>query len=45
MGFRRLKKKSKTKIARVYSTALYDAATEMGQIEKVWADIEKLQNF
>ena len=45
MGFRRLKKKSKTKIARVYSTALYDAAIETGQIEKVWVDVEKLQKL
>lgn len=40
-----MKKKSKTKIARVYSSALYEAALETGQIDKVWNDVGKLQNL
>lgn len=40
-----MKKKSKTKVARVYSSALYEAALETGQVEKVWSDVAKLQNL
>ena len=38
-----MKKSSKNKIARVYSTALYEAAVERKCVDEVWKDIEKLQ--
>ncbi len=40
-----MKKASKTKIARVYAQALYDAAIEMKSVEKVKADVEKLKSL
>lgn len=36
---------SKTKIARVYSTALYEAAEENSCVEKVWRDIVKIKGL
>lgn len=38
-----MKKNSKTKIARIYSNALYDAAVDNKCVEKVWADVGKLK--
>ena len=40
-----MKKNSKSKIAKVYSTALYEAAAEKGVIGKVWEDVDKLRAF
>ncbi len=39
----KLKKTSKTKIAAVYSTALFDAAKDAGCLDKVLQDVKKLQ--
>ena len=38
-----MKKNSKSKIARVYATALYEAAEDKGCVDKVWKDIGKLE--
>lgn len=40
-----MKKSSKTKIARVYSAALYEAAVEKKCVAQVWEDAAKLQNL
>lgn len=40
-----MKKNSKTKIARVYSTALYEAASDRGCVEEVWKDVAKLNGL
>lgn len=40
-----MKKTSKAKVARVYSTALYDAAVENGAVDKVWNDMIELRRL
>lgn len=40
-----MKKNSKSKIARVYSAALYEAAEEKKCVEKVWNDVARLGAF
>ena len=40
-----LKKTSKTKLARTYALALYDAAVAGKVLQQVWSDISKLQNL
>ena len=40
-----MKKKSKTKIARVYSTALYEAAVSENSVEAIWNDVKKLKKL
>lgn len=40
-----MKKSSKNKIARIYSTALYEAAEERKCVKKVCGDIAELQKF
>ena len=40
-----MKKDSKTKIASVYASALYDAAEEKKAVDKVYADILILQKL
>ena len=40
-----MKKTSKTKTARVYSTALYEAAVEKGVLAKVYSDVKALNEI